>query len=165
MAAGRKHGSAPGRKLSGYVTFREIYINNKLKPTSPPIHLCLHLMQSKSLVAEEKKATPGRWEGDNRDIYIFQIVNWSNSHWPKHPTTRVILKSMPCRENVLRYVNRHVIWYLNIDALQCSLPLLQQNILLWKPLFMEAVWEAPLTLTTLSLKWKYIGNMPLKKKE
>lgn len=64
MAAGLKRGSAQHRKLSGYVTFREIYINNKLKPTAPQIHLCLQQMQSKALVVEKKKAMWGEGAGE-----------------------------------------------------------------------------------------------------
>lgn len=63
MATGLKRGSAQHRKLSGDVTFREIYINNKLKPTAPQIHLCLQLMQSKALVVEKKKARRAGGQG------------------------------------------------------------------------------------------------------
>lgn len=99
----------------------EIYINNKLKPTALQIHLCLPRMQSKALVVEKKEARGGergRREGKRRCIHTFQIINRSSSQQLKHPTTLVILKSTPCRENALRYVNRHAIQSLEADALQ-----------------------------------------------
>lgn len=75
MAAGLKRGSAQHRELSGYVTFREIYINNKLKPIALQIHLCLRLMQSKALVvekAERKKQGEGEREGERRgDVVVY----------------------------------------------------------------------------------------------